>query len=70
MKVTTEHYSLIKEQFENIITKVMSDKGITKEEIFAEYEKAYSDYTETRKIWDFYWIFTIICRKTSIDQTC
>ena len=52
MKITKEHYSLIKEQ---IIKGISTKQNLAVNEFIKEWDKAYTDYTETRKLWDLYW---------------
>ena len=55
MKVTKEHYLLILDQFTALINKTKESKKMTSEELFESFENHYKDYTEKRKLWDFYW---------------
>ena len=52
MKVTTEHYTMIKEQLAHVITE---SKVNTHKEFFIEWERVYTGFTEQRKVWDLYW---------------
>ena len=56
MKVTKEHYTMIKEQFTTAIDKVIAQGKLSdRKEFFKVNEEIYADYTEQRKVWDMYW---------------
>lgn len=56
MKVTNEHYTLIKDQLSNGIDKVIEQKKVTdRKDFFTQWETHFKGNTETRKLWDLYW---------------
>jgi len=53
MKMTQEHYAVLKEQIFSAVA--TNTKKLNNKEFVAEWDKIYSDYTEGRKLWDLYW---------------
>jgi hypothetical protein len=53
MKVTKEHYELLKTQIYDAVKK--NNQNLSHKDFVTEWDKMYSDYTETRKLWDLYW---------------
>ena len=53
MKMTKEHYSVLKEQIFNAVS--TNELNLNNKEFAEKWDKIYTDYTEGRKLWDLYW---------------
>ena len=55
MKVSKEHYGFIKQQMIDGVYHLVTLNNMSVGDWFDAIESKYADYTETRKLWDFYW---------------
>ena len=55
MKITNEHYALLKQQMKDGIAHLSNLNRISAKQWLNDVEEKYAGYTETRKLWGVYW---------------